>query len=223
MRFQARVITTAMPEPSPVSDRPPAAGLTNGVCHSAEELTDIVGANLRRFRRRQGLSLDRLAKLSGVSRAMLSQIETGKSVPTIALLWKVSNALGVAVPHLLTSDKVSAVQILRKRDAKVLAAQDGRHVKRALHPQDSERRVEFHEVRLAALHREHVAPPAPGTRDNLLVAQGQLEISLGSDKPFVLGQGDAALFEADVPHVFRNLSSEEAVLYVVTIHADAAQ
>jgi transcriptional regulator with XRE-family HTH domain len=212
-----------MPEPSPVSDRPPAARrVHNGACHSAEELTDIVGANVRRFRRRQGLSLDRLAKLSGVSRAMLSQIETGKSVPTIALLWKVSNALGVAVPHLLTSDKVSAVQILRKRDAKILAAQDARHVKRALHPEDGERRVEFHEVRLAALHREHLAPHAPGARDNLLVAQGQVEISLGSDKPFVLAQGDAALFEADVPHVFRNLSAEEAVLYVVAIHADAA-
>ena len=53
----------------------------------------IVGANLRRLRKAQGHSLERLAELSGVSRAMLGQIETGKSVPTVSLLWKVADAL----------------------------------------------------------------------------------------------------------------------------------
>src|SRR5262249_34912572 len=59
------------------------------------DLAAIVGENLRRLRTRQGHSLERLAKLSGVSRAMLSQIELGRSVPTIAVLWKITHALGV--------------------------------------------------------------------------------------------------------------------------------
>ena len=42
-----------------------------------------VGANLRRLRIKRGLSLERLARHSGVSRAMLSQIELGQSAPTI--------------------------------------------------------------------------------------------------------------------------------------------
>jgi len=49
-----------------------------------------ISTNLKRLRTRQGHSLERLAKLAGVSRAMLSQIETGKSVPTISLLLKSS-------------------------------------------------------------------------------------------------------------------------------------
>ena len=60
-------------------------------------LLTIISTNLRRMRTRQGHSLERLANLAGVSRAMLSQIETGKSVPTISLLLKVANALGVPI------------------------------------------------------------------------------------------------------------------------------
>ena len=43
----------------------------------------VVGANLRRLRVRRGLSLEKLSKLSNVSRAMLGQIELGQSAPTI--------------------------------------------------------------------------------------------------------------------------------------------
>ena len=46
-----------------------------------------LGRNLRRLRTRQGLSLERLARLSGVSRAMLGQIELGRSAPTITAPW----------------------------------------------------------------------------------------------------------------------------------------
>ena len=62
---------------------------------SATQVAKLVGDSLRTIRRQQGHSLDTLARASGVSRAMLGQIETGKSAPTITLLWKVSKALGV--------------------------------------------------------------------------------------------------------------------------------
>ena len=69
------------------------------------DLPVIVGRNLRRLRLRQGHSLERLAKHSGVSRAMLGQIETGKSAPTIGLLWKVATALGVPFASLIAADE----------------------------------------------------------------------------------------------------------------------
>src|SRR5262249_33367562 len=55
-----------------------------------------LGENLRRLRRRKGFSLDRLARASGVSRAMLGQIELAQSAPTLPLLSRV--ATGLAVP-----------------------------------------------------------------------------------------------------------------------------
>src|SRR6476620_9159909 len=62
---------------------------------ASPDLVPILGANLRRLRSKRGLSLERLAKLSTVSRAMLSQVELGYSAPTINVIWRIANALGV--------------------------------------------------------------------------------------------------------------------------------
>ena len=73
-----------------VADGDPTAPSNDPGIASEEDLAHVLGRNLRRLRTRQGLSLERLAKVSGVSRAMLGQIELGRSVPTIGLLWKVA-------------------------------------------------------------------------------------------------------------------------------------
>ena len=49
-----------------------------------------------------------------------------------------------------------------------------------------------------------------------------VEIAAGSDKPQTLTEGDAIVFEADVPHVYKNLVASEAVLYLVMTYADDA-
>ncbi|RAI43908.1 helix-turn-helix domain-containing protein [Rhodoplanes roseus] len=184
------------------------------------DLPAIVGRNLRRLRTRQGHSLDRLAKLSGVSRAMLGQIETGKSAPTISLLWKVATALGVPFASLLTVEKQAGTVVLRRDRSKVLASSEGRFTSRALFPFDSERQVEFYELRVAPFHREDAHAHAPGTRENLIVAKGAIEILVGQHAPVELTEGDAILFEADVPHGYRNSSHGEAVLYLVMTYVE---
>lgn len=180
-----------------------------------DELSIIVGNNLRRLRTRQGYSLERLSKASGVSRAMLGQIENGKSVPTIALLWKVANALSVPFATLIASSQSRGTIIMRRDAAKILTSSDGRFSSRALFPFDTERHSEFYELRLAASHTEHAQPHAPGTTENLVVTQGTVEITAGREPPQLLGEGDAVVFAADVPHRYRNLRATEAVIYLV--------
>jgi DNA-binding XRE family transcriptional regulator len=70
-----------------------AAPTGNQTPTEATDLAPVVGGNLRRLRTRRGLSLERLAQISGVSRAMLGQIELGQSAPTINVLWKIARAL----------------------------------------------------------------------------------------------------------------------------------
>lgn len=184
------------------------------------ELPALLGRNLRRHRTRQGHSLERLAKLSGVSRAMLSQIETGKSAPTINLLWKIATALGVPFATLLDSQRTSGTTVLKRNDAKVLASQDGRFSSRALFPFDGERKVEFYELRLAPRHAEHADAHAPGTVENLVIVKGALEIRSGREAAHALQEGDAVVFEADVPHSYRNLSDAETVAYLVMTYVE---
>lgn len=190
--------------------------------HAPSDLSATLGHNLRRLRTRRGHSLERLAQRSGVSRAMLGQIETGKSTPTIGVLWKVACALDVPLAHLLHEAGAGAPVILRGTDAKLLSSSRGQFVSRALFPFDSGRAVEFYEVRIAGLHREQAGGHAAGTRENVFVAKGSVEITVGRDKPITLAEGDAVLFDADAPHVYRNLGAGEAVLYLVMTSAERA-
>ena len=146
---------------------------------------------------------------------MLGQIETGKSAPTIGLLWKIATALGLPFATLLDSQKVHGTVVLRRDRAKILGSSDGKFTSRALFPFDAERKVEFYELRLAAKHQENAEAHAPGTVENLIVARGSIEVGAGKEPGHILEEGDAILFEADVPHSYRNLGEREAVLYLV--------
>jgi transcriptional regulator with XRE-family HTH domain len=201
-------------QPTPAEEErvlAPAAG--------SQDLTPIVGANLRRFRTKHGLSLERLARLSGVSRAMLGQIELGQSTPTINILWKISTALGVPFSALIGQREGGGISVLRSESAKLLTSHDGRFTSRALFPFDEPRRVEFYELRLAPRGEESADPHAPGTVENLVVSRGSVEIEVEGHVE-KLAEGDAIVFEADAPHRYRNPGDVEAVMYLVMTYAE---
>ena len=183
------------------------------------DLTHVVGRNLRRLRGERALSLEKLSRLSGVSRAMLGQIELGQSAPTINVAWKISTALGVPFSALLSERAEGGLHVLRAADSKKLTSHDGRFISRALFPFDERRRVEFYELTLKPGGVEQAHAHNPGTIENLVVAQGQLELDVGGRRE-ELAAGDAIVFEADVAHVYRNLSGGETVMYLVMVYAD---
>ena len=183
------------------------------------DLAPVVGKNLKRLRTERGLSLEKLAQSSGVSRAMLGQVELGQSAPTINVLWKMARALDVPFSALITSSASSGAKVLRSEAAKRLMSSDGSFQSRALFPFDEPRRVEFYELKLAPKGAEKAEAHAAGTTENLVVARGSVEIVIGTEK-HELETGDAILFEADQPHVYRNAGSSEAVLYLVMTYAE---
>jgi transcriptional regulator with XRE-family HTH domain len=183
------------------------------------DLTPVVAANLKRLRTQQGLSLEKLAQLSGVSRAMLGQIELAKSVPTINVGWKIARALGVTFSALITASGHAGTTLLLAREAARLTSRDGKFTTRALFPADEPRRVEFYELRLQARGAEEAEPHARGTVENLVVTAGRIEIEVGG-QAHLLGPGDAIQFEADQPHAYRNRGTGEAVMYLVMTYAE---
>src|SRR6476469_303745 len=98
---RARAPRASAPKQQPQQSQPPG------------DLTPVVGENLRRLRTQRGLSLEKLAQQSGVSRAMLGQIELGQSAPTINVLWKVASGLGVTFSALITAQQRSGPLVLR--------------------------------------------------------------------------------------------------------------
>ncbi|AKU91947.1 helix-turn-helix domain-containing protein [Vulgatibacter incomptus] len=184
------------------------------------DLAPTVGANLRRLRMRRGLSLEKLSQACGVSRAMLGQIELGRSAPTINVLWKIARALDVTFSALITARVASGTTVLRATEARRLTSADGSFTSRALFPFDEPRRVEFYELELAPGGVERADPHPAGTGENLVVVEGEVAIELNGEETR-LKTGDAILFEADSPHVYRNPGQTKARMYLVMTYADS--
>jgi len=184
-----------------------------------DDLTPVVGANLRRLRVKRGLSLERLARVSGVSRAMLGQIELGQSTPTINILWKVARALDVSFSTLIADTEAPTTAVIPAKGARRLTSSDGKFTSRALFPQDQPRTTEFYELHLAPFSTERADAHPPGTLENLVVTAGTMQISVGGAR-HNLQTGDAILFHADVPHEYVNAGSTEAVMYLVMTYAE---
>jgi quercetin dioxygenase-like cupin family protein len=151
---------------------------------------------------------------------MLGQIELGQSAPTINILWKIARGLGVTFSALITArPRDLGPVVLRAAHARKLQSGDGSFVSRALFPFDEPRRVEFYELRLAPRREEAADPHPPGTVENLVLTSGTVEIVVEGASN-TLKAGDAILFEADCPHVYRNPGDSEAVMYLVMTYAD---
>jgi len=193
------------------------AGETQLVEDVAAEITAVVGENLRRLRTRQGLSLERLAKASGVSRAMLGQIELGRSAPTINVLWKIARSLDVPLTVFVSQGTESDISILRVHRSKWVNNPSGRFSTRLLSPTETVCREELAEVRLSPKSIEEEDGHAAGTTEYVVVIKGTLEIR--TNKTWhQLDKGDTAQFAADRPHAYRNPGLEEAIFFMIKIH-----
>ncbi len=197
---------------SPYSAEPPTK--------AAADLPSTVGSNLRRIRARNGLSLEKLASLSGVSRGMIGQIETGKSTPTVGLLSRLAEALDVELVSLLIAQQAPITKVLRRGRTKTIQASNGKFVARSLSRRDTPG-VEFSEVVIARSHFEEGERRAPGTRAHVAVASGIVVVTIAGEPSTTLAAGDAIIFAADAVHGFHNVGDDEAILYTVVFEGAA--
>lgn len=210
----------------PVSLSPPSSpraetGRGTGRAQTEDDsvLARVVGENLRLLRSRKRFSLERLAQLSGVSRAMLGQVEQGRSIPTIKTLWKVAAVFDVPVSAFLEQrpDR-PRVSISSGVEASWLESGRGGVRTRSFLAPEEERTPAFCEMRIAPGAGESSTPHPSGSSEHLVVSRGEVEVSVGGTS-YRLTAGDAIRFVADLPHGYRNVGDVEAVLFLVVTYA----
>jgi len=143
-----------------------------------------------------------------VSRAALSQIETGKGNPSLSVLWKIAVGLQVPFSELL-GESGPSVNLLRRADTQVLRSADGRMESRPASPAGFSRFLEVYELRLSARSTHASEAHAPGTHELIIVLSGSLRMHVGNDR-YELGPGDSLAFPADRPHAYENPGAGEA-------------
>jgi len=185
----------------------------------AQQSPPEVGATLQKLRLARGLTLDDLSRAAGVSKSMLSQIEREKANPTIAVAWRLSNALGIGIGELL-SDETREVETIRVVDAHETPTLPGDHagyVLRILGPMELAGKFEWYELTLAAGGELVSQPHDPGAMEHLTVLHGALEVEVDGAKR-KLKLGGTARYQADRPHAIRNAGKSEAKALMVVIH-----
>lgn len=185
-----------------------------------DPLSRAVGENLKRLRGIRQWSMDQLSARSQVSKAMLHQIESGKSVPTIAVVWRLADGLGVPFSELLSQPRQPADLLLRRDQARYLTNATGSFASRALFPLDGPARTaEFYELRIRAGGEERAEPHAAGTMEHLALVNGGVEVDVDG-RTTALSPGDCLVFRADRPHAYRStVTGEDSRLFLMMTYA----
>lgn len=163
------------------------------------DIHDRLAASLKEARKSKGLSLDAVARLSGVSRSMVSQIERGESSPTVSTLWNLTQALQVDFAGLLEGRTAPGIEVIRAEAAPVIAGR-GHGVRiRILSPAEAAGQHEVYDLGFDAGGSLASDPHGPGCREHLTVLEGAVVVVSGEDRTR-LDVGDTARYFADRPH-----------------------
>ena len=93
----------------------------------AQVLSGQLGKTIQRLRKAYNLSLSELAEQSGVAKSIISQIERNETNPTLATIWRLSQALDVSIERVLAAaDDEPFLEKSSRADTPVLHSQDGK-------------------------------------------------------------------------------------------------
>lgn len=175
-----------------------------------------IGRNIQRIRKEQGLTLDVLSEKSGVSKAMLSQIESEKVNPTVATVWKIAQGLQVEINGLLEGGDGPArrFHVMREDQITTLETDEsGLHMK-VLSPISMVEDLEMYLLTFEPGGLLRSAPHFPRTEEYLTVFSGSVRVTAG-DNVSEVHAGDFVSYHCDIEHTIENTSGDEAQIHLV--------
>ncbi len=161
------------------------------------------------------MGLSELSDAAIVSKSMLSAIERGAKVPSILIVARIANGLGVTVSRLLEEQQDAGVVIIRCGDhpkAGPLAQWE----RQILSPVVEGAELEFMRTRINPYVTPGVfSPHPPGTLEYIFVSKGKLKLTVdGID--YLISAGDSICYPGDRWHAFDNPHAVPCVYYMVT-------
>ncbi|WP_421237779.1 helix-turn-helix domain-containing protein [Aeromonas jandaei] len=187
-----------------------------------QEVNQHLAQRLKGLRSELGWSLDVAARETGVSKAMLGQIERGESSPTVATLWKIATGFRVSFSSFIESAPAAQNDVLyRTADAiRQQPAGEGMQVA-PLFPYERRFGFELFELTLLPGYQRESEPHEPGVTEHVIVISGLMEVLVEGEWRS-LTQGEAVRFAADRPHGYRNQGVAPAIFHNL-IHYPASR
>ena len=175
-----------------------------------------IGKNLYRERKRQQLSMTDLAAASGISKAMLSQIESNKVNPTVATLWKIAQALHIDIESLISGEKPNKkrFEVIRRENIITFATDHCGTAFQVLTPPTMAEDLELYRMILKPGCKHISQPHTCGTEEFLNLLSGEIKVTAGENSA-ILAPGDFIIVQSDIEHCIENLSPQASELFMV--------
>jgi transcriptional regulator with XRE-family HTH domain len=181
-----------------------------------ENVDVTIAARLRALRLTRSLTLDQLAEVAGVSRAMISRIERAEASPTAALLARLCAGLGLSLSAFFAEEGRAMSPLVRRADQSVWQDPETGYVRRAVSPPGTETAIDLVEVDLPPGARVSF-PPHVASRNmtqHIWLFEGVLEMAT-ADATHRLEPGDCLFMPVGDGHVFHNPGERPARYCVV--------
>ncbi|SMC26372.1 transcriptional regulator, XRE family with cupin sensor [Clostridium acidisoli DSM 12555] len=181
-----------------------------------KNLNLIIGNKLKDIRNKRNLSLDEMAKLTGVSKAMLGQIERGQSNPTVSTLWKIATGLKVSF-SLFIDENQDDLKTIYQNNITPILEDNGKMRLYPIFPFDANKGFEIFTIELEPGCDHISVPHNDGVEEYIIVTEGQIEINI-NDKKFILQKGNSMKFMANKPHTYKNTSQYISVFQNIILY-----
>lgn len=168
-----------------------------------------IGAVIKKVRQERNLSLDETARITGVSKAMLGQIERGESSPTVSTLWKISTGLRISFSTLMGAPSATYAPVSID-SIQPVEEEGGLFFLYDIFPFDPIAGFEIFTICLKPGCRYASPSHANVSEEYVIVTGGVVELTVGG-QAFTLRQGMAIKFRGDEPHIYANPYADEAV------------
>lgn len=189
-----------------------------GVGRTMDAIHITVGRNVQRVRKHRGLSLERAAALTGVSKGMLHQIERGETQPTVTTLWKIATGLNLSFSSLLKEDK-AAVSVTSQKEVPDVMEDNGKCQVYLQFPFDPQTRIEIFSITLKPGCSYVSSPHNEGVQEYITVVSGVFSFQI-HDETHTLPTGSGIRFSGNVQHRYINQTDLDVIIQVVMHYPD---
>lgn len=183
------------------------------------DINTVIGENLQNIRNSRNLSLGQLAERTGLSKAVLSQMEKGNSNPTINTIWKIAAALQVPYSALLEPQRMTAIKISGK-DLTPQSDDQGKYRISCYYPSTTERNFEWFLLEFDPDTVHTTEKHVERSEEYVMVNKGKLKIIV-HDQEFILEEGDSLHFDATLEHSYENVFAGITQAYCINYYRRA--
>uniref|UniRef100_E6PX51 Transcriptional regulator, XRE family (Modular protein) n=1 Tax=mine drainage metagenome TaxID=410659 RepID=E6PX51_9ZZZZ len=180
-----------------------------------------IGERIKRLRLKKSMGLVELGKHTGLSASFLSQLETGRVVPTLRNLARIAMVFSKDLSYFFETEPHSLFRIHRQKERVRLpqsGTEDPTYFFESLGYMVPDRLMDPYFAEFIPLRKtQNIRPHVHAGCEFLYALQGELEIRHG-DQISVLEPGDAVYFDASTPHAYVCLGKTPAVALIVTMH-----